>query len=257
MRYPSSCKRPTKFRLPPDPLQVEAGTALSHNDPNKRLEDNPLLGPLGEEVHQALLADAHELHVPAGSTIFRQGEEARFLRVVLEGRIALMANSEENTETVVEFFNAGDLFILPAVILELPYLMSARAVEDSRVLMIPDRTFRHALTQHHALSLAINHELARHWRLLIRQIKDLKLRSAPQRLAAYLLSLAPHDAQQAAAIHLPEKRQMLARRLAMTPENLSRAFRQLRDLGVTGRGQEIELTDIDGLRAFCAYDDLF
>ncbi len=229
---------------------------MNQNKQQSTLEDNPVLGPLGPDIHDALLADAVQLSVPSGATLFRQGEEARFLRVVLSGRIALMARSEEDAETVVEFFHAGDLFIIPAVVLHLPYLMSARAVEDSQVLMIQAERFRSLMEQEHALSLAIANELSRHWRMLIRQIKDLKLRSAPQRLAAYLLSLAPDDAGQPASIELPEKRRMIARRLGMAPENLSRAFRQLSEYGVRSNGRQVQLTDIPSLQAFCAYDDL-
>lgn len=223
---------------------------------HKLLADHPLLGTLDPDVLDDLLEDAFELTLPAGATLFQQGEEARFLRVSLSGRVALMARSEDEAETVVEFFETGDLFIIPAVVLDLPYLMSARTVEESRILMIPADAFREALERDHALALSMTRELARHWRLLTRQIKDLKLRSAPQRLGAYLLSLAEDDTAPSTQLQLPEKRRMLARRLAMTPENLSRAFGRLKELGVNSRGRHVELTDVQALRDFCAYDDL-
>jgi CRP/FNR family transcriptional regulator, transcriptional activator FtrB len=219
------------------------------------LADNAVLGPLPDTVRQYLLEDALELDMPAGTTLFRQGEDARFLHLVLEGRVALVGSSDSKDETIVEFFHDGDVFIMPAVILELPYLMSARTVEDSRILLIPAARFRECMEQEPALSLAASHELARHWRLLIRQVKDLKLRSAPQRLGSYLLSLSDTDGDRA-EIELPEQRGMLARRLGMTPENLSRAFSRLQSSGVKSRGRQIELSDIPTLRKFCAYDDL-
>lgn len=221
----------------------------------KGLEENALLGPLSTGARQDLLSDALELDMPAGSVLFRQGEDARFLHVVLNGRIALIGSSDGTDETVVEFFHNGDVFIMPAVVLSLPYLMSARTVEDSRLLMIPAGHFRTAMEQEMALALAATRELSRHWRLLTRQVKDLKLRSAPQRLGSYLLSLTDtHDHR--AEIELPEQRGMLARRLGMTPENLSRAFSRLGEVGVRSRGRQIELMDIPALREFCAYDDL-
>ncbi|RFA28598.1 hypothetical protein CAI21_12120 [Alkalilimnicola ehrlichii] len=221
----------------------------------ERLNDNAILGPLPESARQALLKDAFELDMPAGTTLFRQGEAARFIHILLEGSVALIGTSDDKGETVVEFFHSGAVFIMPAVILEAPYLMSARTVEDVRILMVPGEQFRTLVEQEHTLTLAVARELARHWRLLSRQVKDLKLRSAPQRLGAYLLSLADTDAD-SAQLQLTEQRGMLARRLGMTPENLSRAFSRLREMGVKARGRRIELTDIPALRRFCVYDDL-
>ena len=48
----------------------------------------------------------------------------------------------------------------------------------------------------------------------------------------------------------------LATRLGMTPESLSRAFRELSGMGVNARGKTISVADIDRLREFCHYDDL-
>ncbi|MCP1727187.1 CRP/FNR family transcriptional activator FtrB [Natronospira proteinivora] len=219
------------------------------------LKGHRLLGVLSENARQTLLKDSLELEMPSGTTLFRQGESARFLHVVLEGRVALIGSSDHKDETVVEFFREGDVFIMPAVVLEMPYLMSARTVDDSRILLIPATPFREEVESNAALNLAVTHELSRHWRLLIRQVKDLKLRSAPQRLGSYLLSLADTD-QQSGVVELPEQRGMLARRLGMTPENLSRAFNRLQDSGVRSRGRQVMLDDIPALREFCAYDEL-
>lgn len=230
------------------------GTGMRASD-HELLGASPVLAGLAPERLGELLEGAFVHSLPRGAVLFQQGGEARFLHVVLAGRIALMAGSADASETVVEFFKAGDLFIAPAVVLDLPYLMSARVVEDARVLMLPAERFRGLLARDHALTTAVMRELARHWRLLVRQIKDLKLRSAPQRLASYLLTLT--DASRgAASVTLPEERRLLAARLAMTPESLSRAFATLRALGVGGRGRRVTIEDVARLRQFCVYDEL-
>lgn len=221
----------------------------------ERLRTNSLFSTMSPEVRESLFEDAFELDMPAGSTLFKQGEDSRFLYVVQVGRVALLGNSDDKVETVVEFFDQDDVFIMPAVMLELPYLMSARTVEESSIVMIPSNRFREAIDQDHALALAAVRELSAHWRLLTRQVKDLKLRTAPQRLGAYLLNMADAVTDEA-TVELPEQRGLLARRLGMTPENLSRAFARLRELGVRSQGRTISLHDIPALREFCVYDDL-
>jgi len=233
---------------------MEANKAMAE-DTIDCLEASQLFCGLGKDTRETLLKDSVELQLPTGSTLFRQGDEARFLHVVLSGRIALIGSSDHNDETVVEFFRAGDVFIMPAVILEMPYLMSARTVDDARILLIPATQFKTGMESDAELNLAVSRELARHWRLLIRQVKDLKLRSAPQRLGSYLLSLADTE-KHSDTVELPEQRGMLARRLGMTPENLSRAFNRLQDSAVRSRGRQVVLDDIPALREFCAYDEL-
>jgi CRP/FNR family transcriptional regulator, transcriptional activator FtrB len=214
-----------------------------------------VLGEVAAPVLETLLEDGFVQVLAKDTVLFQQGEAARFLHVILDGRIGLTARSDEGQETVVEFFKAGDVFIAPAVILELPYLMAARVVDEARILMVRGDRFRALMEEDHGLALAVARELARHWRLLVRQIKDLKLRSAPQRVGSYLLGLAG-EATDGASLRLPEERRMLAARLAMTPESLSRAFARLREVGVSGRGRRVEIDDLGRLRAFCSYDDL-
>jgi CRP/FNR family transcriptional activator FtrB len=205
--------------------------------------------PLIDRVRRGAL-----VHTVAPQTLlFAQGELPTHLHVALSGRVGLIGRAPDGRETVVELFEAGDVFIAPAVILDAPYLMSARVLGEARIVMIEAEHFRRCLAADHALTTAMMRELALHWRLLVQQIKDLKLRRAPQRLAAYLLTLS---AGAAGTVTLPEERRVVAARLGMTPESLSRAFKELKSVGVTGRGRQIIIADAAGLQAFSAFDDL-
>ena len=239
----------------PGAAAAAEGRRAMRPEDRRLVEAVPVLAGVAPSLLDELLEGAFVQSLPRGAVLFQQGEAARFLHVVLSGRIGLMAEAADSTETVVEFFKDGDLFIAPAVILELPYLMSGRVVEDARVLMLEADRFRALLARDHGLTTAVMRELARHWRLLVRQIKDLKLRSAPQRLGSYLLTLADRPSGPA-ILALPEERRLLAARLAMTPESLSRAFARLRGVGVGGHGRRVTIDDLDRLRSFCLYDDL-
>ncbi len=217
------------------------------------LKSTPLFSDLPAVVIDRLTYSAFVQNLPAGAMLFQQGDQPEFLYILLSGRIALTGRSAVGDEAVIEFFSRGDVFIVPAVVLDLPYLMSTRVLADARILMIPAEHFRDLLTRDAALSAALVKELSRHWRLLIRQIKDLKLRSAPQRLAAYLLDLS---CRRAGTIELPEERRLLAGRLGMTPESLSRAFAQLQGEGVSGRGKRIAIADAEHLHRYCQFDDI-
>jgi len=186
----------------------------------------------------------------AGSLLFEQGAQPREAQIVLHGGVALIG-SLEDAEIVVEFFGSGEVLLAAAVILDLPYLVSARTTEESRIATVPAATFRSLLHADRRFAVAMTEELARHWRTLVRQIKDLKLRSATQRLAAYLLA---NGVPGRSTMKITIEKQVLASRLGMTPASLSRAFRELKALGVQTRGGHITLTDPESLRTFCHYD---
>jgi CRP/FNR family transcriptional activator FtrB len=216
-----------------------------------QLKSMALFTELPAAAIDRLTYSAFVQNLPAGALVFQQGDQPEFLYVLLAGRIALTGTSAEGEEAVIEFFSSGDVFIAPAVILDLPYLMSTRVLQDARILMIPAEHFRDVLARDAALNAGLVQELSRHWRLLIRQIKDLKLRTAPQRVATYLLDLS---GGKGGTVELPEERRLLAGRLGMTPESLSRAFVQLAAEGVSGRGKRIHIADAAKLQRFCAFD---
>ena len=209
-----------------------------------------LLSGVAETTMARIEAEASVQVLGAGSLLFEQGERPRQAQIVLHGGVALIG-SLEKSEIVVEFFGDGEILLAAAVILDLPYLVGARTTEESRIASIPASTFRMLLHGDRRLAVAMTEEMARHWRTLVRQIKDLKLRSASQRLAAYLLA---NGGPGRTAVKITIEKQVLASRLGMTPASLSRAFRELKTLGVRAGGNQITLGDPEALREFCHYD---
>jgi len=214
------------------------------------LRQTRLLSGIAEVTMSRLEQETSVQVLGPGSLLFEQGEQPAQAQIVLHGGVALVGTIE-SSEIVVEFFGSGDVLLAAAVILDLPYLVSARTTEETRIASVPASTFRALLHSDRRLAVAMTEELARHWRTLVRQIKDLKLRSASQRLAAYLLSTG---APERAAVRITIEKQILASRLGMTPASLSRAFRELKKLGVETSGERITLADPEVLRAFCHFD---
>lgn len=207
-----------------------------------------LFAQVGEPDLAAMLAACFVQTLPASATLCRQGEKAEFLHVVLSGRVGLFG-SAGHEEALVEFFGAGDAFIVPAVVLDAPYLLTARMLEEGRILMWPAAAFRAQVRATGALAYGAVLLLSGYWRTLIGQIKDLKLLSAIERLSAFLLALAPRETGPV-TVTLPGGRRLVAGRLGITPQSLSRAFAALRPLGVSGGGRQVTIVDPARLREF-------
>lgn len=222
----------------------------------------PLFEHLPVAAFERLAEQSFVQSEPIDAVLFQEGDTARFLHVILSGKVALFATASGGAggqpprEAIIEIFPAGEVVIAPAVLLELPYLLSARVIESARIAFLPAPIIREFLRDNPGFAREAALMLARHWRLLARQLKDQKLRSAPQRLGRYLLTLVNGARTGRVEIELPFDRRTLASWLGMSPENLSRSIAQLNEVGVHFRGRSASIDSVDRLHAYCLEDDL-
>ena len=140
-------------------------------------------------------------------------------------------------------------FILAATIKDAPYLMSARTLEKSRIVLVPSEDVRAVFEIDPLFAQAIVTELAHCYRSVIKSTKDLKLRTSLERLANYLLRRQMR-AGGGAEFDLAIEKRRLASFLGMTPENLSRAFKGLQPYGVAVEGIKVRISDQRDLERF-------
>lgn len=194
---------------------------------------------------EALMQAAYLQSFPAQLDLFSEGDPADFLYVVIEGCVELYARSN-GREATIAMVRPIETFILAAVLKDAMYLMSARTCQRAKVLLIPAEDIRGVLQKDEELARSIIAELASCYRGVVKEHKNLKLRTGVERLANRLLcySLDQGGTRQ---IELPHDKRTLASLLAMTPENLSRAFNTLKSYGVEVNGGTVTLTDVKSL----------
>lgn len=205
----------------------------------------PLIGSASEQSVQELLRGAFLQRFPAHVDLVREGDPADFLHVVVEGQIEIFATYRER-ETTVSVVGPGNAFILAAVMLDKPYLKSARVLATSRILMIPAQSVREVFTSDGDFALALTKELARAYRGVVKELKNQKLRSSLERLAAWLVRYNTENGS-VNAFDLPFDKKVLASRLGMAPEVLSRTFVTLQAYGMKVEGRRISLTKVPDL----------
>ena len=206
----------------------------------------PLFASMDEANFDGLMPASFLQRFPKGVTLITEGDPADFLHIVVEGAVELYG-AWGDQETSIHIAYPVSAFILAAVLQDALYLMSARTLEPSRILMIPSQSIRATIADDRAFARAMIDELARHFRFMVKTVKNLKLRTAIERLANYLLRLH-EDSDGVSPIILPHEKRRLAALLGMTPENLSRAFATLKPYGVSVQGPRVRLTKLDDLR---------
>lgn len=192
-----------------------------------------------------LIRGAYVQTFPPQVEMITEGDPADFLHVLLSGSVELYArwNGRESSMATVRPVST---FILAATIKDGPYLMSARTTEKSRIVLLPSIDVRSAFMRDHQFALGIVRELAVCYRSVVKDSKNLKLRTSLERLANYLIR-SHLRADKALEFDLQLEKRRLASFLGMTPENLSRAIKTLRSYGVQFDGARVRITDLDEL----------
>jgi CRP/FNR family transcriptional regulator, transcriptional activator FtrB len=212
----------------------------------ERIRKLRLFATLQPEYFEQLTQPSFLQRFPAAVELVKEGDPADFLYVVVDGAVELYAHANGRESTML-IATPVSTFILAAVLRDAVYLMSARTLEASRLLMIPAEVVRTSIGRDPVFASAMIDELARAFRNVIKLAKNQKLRTGVERLANYLLQLHA-DTGEPPELTLPIEKRYLASLLGMTPENLSRAFATLRPYGVQVEGSLVRLNRLADLR---------
>ena len=200
-----------------------------------------LFRAMADDRFETLVQAAYLQSFPPRVELITEGDPSDFLHIILEGSIDLFA-SWNGRETSMATVRPVSTFILAATVRDATYLMSARTLEKSRIILIPSEDVRAAFDADGDFARAVVRELAQCYRSVVKAQKDLKLRSSLERLANYLLRQQKRAGGDV-AFDLPHDKRRLASFLGMTPENLSRAFKSLQNYGVAVDGTCITIND--------------
>ena len=214
----------------------------------------PLFREMDEAKRERVFAGSFLQVFPPQLTLFSLGQHADFLHVLVDGLVELSATSG-GRDTTMRIVEPVTSFILAAVVNDLPYLMTARTLEPSRILLVPAALVREVIRQDTALMQATMQELALAYRDLVRALVDMKMRHSAERLGNYLLQQEMRQ-QGNGVVELRAEKRLLASLLGMTPENLSRAFSVLAAHGVQVDGSNIAISDRAALRDFSRPDPI-
>ena len=141
------------------------------------------------------------------------------------------------------------------VFMERPSPVLAQALEDSRLLYIAKQSLFAAIDRDSAFARRMLAGLSMRLHSLINDVENYSLRSSTQRLIGFLLQLAGAPENGPIKLKLPASKHIIASRLNLTPETLSRVLHSLSESGlITVKGRSIMVLDITRLSQFDSLD---
>jgi CRP-like cAMP-binding protein len=213
-----------------------------------------LLGPLHEKVQDQLLATSRVLTFDRGATVFLQGEDARAIYIVLDGWVKLYRITPSGTEAVVATFTRTRSFGEAVALRNASYPVSAEAATDCRLLRLNSSDVLSLIRERPDAAISMLSATFEHLHALVGQVEALKARNGAQRVAEFLLDLAECPDEGSCEVTLPYDKLLVAGRLGMKPESLSRAFAKLKPHGVTITRNAAFIEDVEALRVFVEED---
>ena len=188
--------------------------------------------------------------VPAGTILFRKGEQARGVYVLLEGRVEIYRSTADGREQVLHSEAPVQSVAELPVFDGGPYPASGRTVEDSQLYFLSQDDFQRLYREHPEIADAIIRNLGQRLRGLVNVVEKVSLRSVPGRVAKALMEQAERSgsAKDGGSFVLSGTQSDLAHELATSRESVARALGDLRRGGIiSSEGRRVKILSLKGL----------
>jgi CRP-like cAMP-binding protein len=165
--------------------------------------------------------------------LYRQDTPASHFYFVVSGRLRLYRLDATGVERTLDSIAPGDCFADVMIYAEPAcYACYAEALKNSEVLMIPIRAYRDMLNRRPAYAESALRHFANRAVERFHDLEIMTLQNARDRLVRYLVDLLPEGLFSNVEVELPLPKCLLASRLAMQPETLSRLLNELKITGL-------------------------
>ena len=191
---------------------------------------SPLFSSLPLAEFESLVARIQVTDLGENETLFGQQQPAEEFFWVESGKIKLAVTSLEGHEKTIDIVSAGRTFAEAIMFDQRPhYPVEATSILPSRVWCINVSQYARILRASTDACFAVMAQMSRrlHWQLA--EIDRLTLHNATYRVVCYLLDQIPLEdiTQHSSELELDIPKHIIASRLSITPETLSRTFSKL------------------------------
>jgi CRP/FNR family transcriptional regulator, cyclic AMP receptor protein len=175
------------WRNPPKGPSPTARLAVVQASPTKEAVSGSFEG-LSEATFQALQKIEHLASFPAGAIIFMEGQPARGVYLLRQGRVKLLTINGDGRTLIVKIAKPGEALGLHSVITGRLYDLTAEILEPAELAFIPRADFLKCINEHGDACLHFAHLLSRDCQAVYELARSIGLcRSVPERLAHFLL----------------------------------------------------------------------
>ncbi len=202
---------------------------------------------LKPETVEHMIAPATAIVLKAHDTLYRQEDPATAFFIMIDGWTKHYRTTLSGEETVIHVLTKGDSFAEAVALTGGCFSATAEAATDAKIVRVPANHILRCIRENPDIAMAMIASTCQRLHYLMEEVEQLKAQSGVQRVAEFLVSLAPVD-NGSCVISLPYDKVLIAGRLGLKPESLSRAFAKLKSVGVDVHSAHVAVRDVARLR---------
>ncbi|WP_409270300.1 Crp/Fnr family transcriptional regulator [Neobacillus sp. SCS-31] len=208
---------------------------------------------LSYELNELLKSANRAFDCPKGAYLFREGQEANEVYVILSGKVQILKINPFGQELLLRLSGTNDIVgELTLFTIDPKYIFSARVVEDSRIAALNISDLERAFFQNSKLALEFLKWMNDHMRKTMTKFKDLVLYGKKGALYSTLIRLSNSYgavSEDGITIDVPLTTQDLANFCGTAREIVSRMLSDLKKMGIISiRKRKIVIHDIGYLK---------
>ena len=214
------------------------------------LANSSLFGMLDERQLDEVVSHTTSMRVDAHLSVVNQGDPPEGTFWVVYGQVKIVLYTKQGSEKTLEILGRNTCFGLGEMLLERPHLACVKTTIDSMLLHTDRDVMLQVAKENFVFARELMTCVGRQFYGLVRDIESYS-QTARQRLVGYLLRQSQNETSD--YIELVANKSLIASRLSLTPETLSRLFHDLveeRLISISGR--RIRILDYEKMSSLLA-----
>jgi CRP/FNR family cyclic AMP-dependent transcriptional regulator len=191
-------------------------------------------GNTPSEVVSRLAAFAIPARHPKGAVLFAEGQPSRGIFVLYSGRVKLFTSSADGKNFILRFADPGEMLGLAGTLSGQPYEAWAEAAQPTQTGFVEREYLIDIMRGHGELAVQVATQLGRSYCSTVAGVRVMRLRSAGQKLATFLLdwfeSNRPHYDE--SGLRLTPTHEEIAQVIGTSRETVTRLLSEFKKKGL-------------------------
>lgn len=213
---------------------IDSAPMIAHPEICESVRQHYLFAGLEQADFDRLTNAVKVKTLAKGEVLFHRGDVADSFYFLNKGLIELSLIASTGEKKTLEVIGPGRTFgEAIAFMRENKFPVTAEALQDATLCQIPNEVYVDLLRSDSDAMMRLLADISRHLHARVREIENLTIQNARSRLVSYLLDhIVDTTENDEATVKLTMPRHVIASRLSMQPETLSRLLRTLTDEGL-------------------------
>jgi len=193
--------------------------------------DNSFFCSLSPATARALCQIRRTSSYPAGAILFMEGEPARGVHIVCQGRVKLLTTNSEGKTLIFKIAKPGDILGLNPAISGQPHEITAETLQPAQLAYVSREDFVKFIKEHGDACLQVAQHLGRDCHLAYEVIRSIGLsNSVEEKLARFLVewSAGSPMTNGSVRVKLALTHEEIAQLIGCSRESVSRSFSEFK-----------------------------